>query len=207
KRGKGIVFDGGNDKVRVAYADSLNTSRTGLLTVSAWIYLTGSGSSHAIVSHEDSSGPNFYYYVGGSTASKLGAFLVNITGTGSGWKESTTTINPNRWYHTAFTYSGSQIQLYIDGQLDSTYAFYGGLSPTSSPIDIGTRNNGLHYFKGTIDEDQSFKRRRNQLKLQHRPVQAKQQLHQPTGRQLLDTGTRSGRSRKPEEHFSTELHA
>ena len=98
-------------------------------------------------------------YISGST----GYLSVN-TGTGSARTYNTytgsTVLNSGTWYHVCYTYDGSNIRLYVNGNLDATHAYTG----QSSPADYiglfcwslsGTSGNGLYnnyQFNGKIND-------------------------------------------------------
>lgn len=50
---------------------------------------------------------------------------------------STEEIRLGRWTHVAVTYDSREVRFYIDGQLDSQYAFGQRIRPTGAPLMIG----------------------------------------------------------------------
>ncbi len=66
---------------------------------------------------------------------------------------STLAINDNEWHHTAFTYDGTTLKLYVDGTLDGTLTAVGTITTNTSPLDIGYNSPLNAYpFIGKIDE-------------------------------------------------------
>ncbi len=66
---------------------------------------------------------------------------------------STLAINDNEWHHTAFTYDGTTLKLYVDGTLDGTLTAAGTITTNTSPLDIGYNSPlNLYPFIGKIDE-------------------------------------------------------
>ena len=62
-------------------------------------------------------------------------------------------VNDNEWHHTAFTYDGTTLKLYVDGTLDGTLAVTGTITTNTSPLDIGYNSPlNLYPFIGKIDE-------------------------------------------------------
>lgn len=63
---------------------------------------------------------------------------------------STRTLTANKWYHTAITYDGSTVKLYLDGKLEKS------VSVTAEGCDgtwiMGANRNGLSALDGQIDE-------------------------------------------------------
>ncbi|NNJ97675.1 MAG: DUF4347 domain-containing protein [Gammaproteobacteria bacterium] len=81
--------------------------------------------------------------------------------------QSTTALTNNQWHHVAFSFGAGGMQLYVDGQLQDSDAYTGGLSTTSGgsgnvePIAIGasTQTSGSgsvtplqDYYSGYMDE-------------------------------------------------------
>jgi hypothetical protein len=67
---------------------------------------------------------------------------------------SANAYNDNQWHHVACTYDGTNISLYVDGQIDNIVAATGAVSANISDMEIGrnTDGGGTQPFIGTIDE-------------------------------------------------------
>ncbi|MEM3690350.1 MAG: LamG domain-containing protein, partial [Candidatus Micrarchaeia archaeon] len=66
---------------------------------------------------------------------------------------STTIVQPNRWYHVAFTADGTTLKIYINGVLENST--YQTITPAANSLDllIGARSTtAMYHFNGTIDE-------------------------------------------------------
>jgi hypothetical protein len=159
------------------------------VTVDAWIKTTflppplavpGGGQTNAVVFIVDKSGPQgldgyqlFYYGQDPSppNPSVIGRvqFLVRAGGPSSStskgidWDLASgfTNVADNNWHHIAGTYDGQEIKVYVDGQLQGTTAYTGGITytnPAPGPLSIGRREcncpNG--YYEGLIDEVEIF---------------------------------------------------
>jgi hypothetical protein len=61
---------------------------------------------------------------------------------------STSTIAANAWYHVALVYDGTNTKLFLNGNLEGSFA--GGGSASGGPLWIGNYNNGPNYFSGYI---------------------------------------------------------
>jgi hypothetical protein len=67
---------------------------------------------------------------------------------------SANAYNDNQWHHVACTYDGTNISLYVDGQIDNILAATGAVAANTSDMEIGrnTDGGGTQPFMGTIDE-------------------------------------------------------
>jgi hypothetical protein len=80
-----------------------------------------------------------------------GWFYVN--GAWCGTRGQQTIIPPyNQWHHVTSVFSGTQVSVYIDGQLDASVSCSGSIGTTTAPLRIGASNTGLSPIVGTIDE-------------------------------------------------------
>jgi len=73
---------------------------------------------------------------------------------GGAWRgEYAYTLTPNKWYHVAGTYDGTDVKLYVNGVLEGTKN-YSGTTITNSDdsIRIGGHAGGTNDFEGYIDE-------------------------------------------------------
>ncbi len=93
---------------------------------------------------------------------------------GSNWDVASgiTNVADGNWHHIAGTYNGQEIKVYVDGNLEGTTAYTGGITyqnassrgcspPGLGPLSIGRREwcgwpNG--YYEGLIDEVDIFSR-------------------------------------------------
>ncbi len=89
-------------------------------------------------------------YVQQSTGKLTAGILINGT---QQIVTSSIAINDNEWHHTAFTYDGATLKLYVDGTLDGTLTAAGTITTNASPADIGYNSPlNLYPFIGKIDE-------------------------------------------------------
>lgn len=68
------------------------------------------------------------------------------------------TIKPGVWHHLAFTYDGSSLRLYVDGQAVGEKAVNRPRVPGASPLVLARRQDGYNRFKGALDEVRVFNR-------------------------------------------------
>jgi hypothetical protein len=142
----------------------VNLSTTGILTgaspltLSSWVNVTGNGDTgtykrivgygqHATGNKEITS----YYY-----NDKIGCNTYN--------EDLSATISLNQWYHVICTYDGTNMSLYINGQLNATKTFT--LNIVLGNFRIGTNpTSGNEYFQGIIDEVAIYNRSLNSTEI------------------------------------------
>ncbi len=72
-----------------------------------------------------------------------------------GWKVATTPLGAafnSVWHHVAGTYDGSQIKVYIDGELIASTNQTGSININGDAVMIGTRDGTRWYFDGLVDD-------------------------------------------------------
>ena len=67
------------------------------------------------------------------------------------------TLPANNTYHIAGSYDGTNLNLYINGELEETNAFSGSIDDDSLPLIIGADDSG-YYFNGILDEVRVYNR-------------------------------------------------
>ncbi|MGB3466290.1 MAG: LamG domain-containing protein, partial [Cyclobacteriaceae bacterium] len=140
-----LNFDGSNDFVSIPSGFDFNSP----LTAEAWIYYDFSSGAMPIVGWniEEGNGETAYF---GLNNGKLQIY----NGTG----ETNTVITDNVeipnsvWTHVAFTYDGSLIRFYLNGELSSSGTPDGLFITASNSLYIGTDNTIDNFFSGNIDE-------------------------------------------------------
>jgi hypothetical protein len=144
-----IDFDGSNDHVEVT---GINVSALSAFTLEAWVYPTSSSADEAVISKWPGSLSNssflLYWDVGGA----LGFDWVAVNTSSGIYRIGTSTANGtvNSWNHVAATFSGSQIQLYVNGSSVGTASFFGTLRNISG-IRLGAdESSGLRPLAGNM---------------------------------------------------------
>lgn len=144
--GKAIEFDGINDYIEVNNSGSLNPE---VITIQAWAKSnTPTWNNYGfLVSKRDA------YILHPNAGTKSITFYIND----SGW-HSVAFSDPNlditKWHHYVGTYDGSTLNIYVDGVLKVTAAYYGSIytgDPGSLFIGWDDGFSG-RYFNGAIDE-------------------------------------------------------
>lgn len=165
-----LLFDGTDDVIVVPDANSLDINNA--VTVAAWINTTcspdfadsnrecrilqkGSGttdsSSFALDIDDDTVGYEALH------------FCVNYGGIDDPqciYTNSGTVVNDGTWHHVAASWDGTELSLYVDGQLDNTASYSAGsVAANSDPITIGGRNDGNgDDYSGLMDDVRIYTR-------------------------------------------------
>ena len=152
KNGKALSFDGVNDMVTVADANSLDLT-TGM-TLEAWVRPTALGSAWRTVLFKEQPGNMAYgLYAGNGSAPSAGLWIGDertAVGTGA--------LPLNTWSHLAATYDGAALKLYVNGALVRTTAYAGSIVTSASPLRIGGNSVWPEWFAGLIDEVRVYNR-------------------------------------------------
>ena len=162
KYGGALSFDGVNDLVTVADANSLDFTTT--LTLEAWVFPTTiAGSWRTVVLKEQSGQLVYALYAGEDSGVPSGHVFVN----GDTDTRGPAALPLNTWSHLAVTYDGSTIRLYVNAALVSSLAGVAGSMPNSTgAVRIGGNNIWPEWFAGRIDEVRLYNRALSQAELQ-----------------------------------------
>ena len=153
KFGGALSFDGVNDIVTVADANSLDLT-TGM-TLEAWVrpsVLGGwrtvllkerpGGLVYALYSNEDGNRPSVHSFIATSEWDTRG----------------TAQVAANAWTHIAATYDGLNLRLYVNGTQASSRALSGAMSASTGALRIGGNQIWPEWFSGLIDEVRVYNR-------------------------------------------------
>jgi hypothetical protein len=150
----GLEFDGG-DYVEAPGVADINPES---LTMMTWVNFSTVDTTDFAEGRIDylSRGDDYAFTLGGWDGT--GAIHAVITSAG-GWQEpiGNTTIEADRWYHTAMTYDAGtdMLILYLDGEVDAEQSVTTGLEHRlGGPLTIGTYSGRDHL--GKIDEVKIF---------------------------------------------------
>ncbi|MBL4613971.1 MAG: cadherin-like domain-containing protein [Magnetovibrio sp.] len=121
---QGMRFDGVDDYVEISDVHYNNLSSG---TIEAWVYVDDFGSSNIILAKQNDfvntmgvlaiGGP------GGTASTSTTPGVVTWHGQNAGGTtQSTGTLTAGQWHHVAVSFSGTQVEFYIDGVLDSVVA-------------------------------------------------------------------------------------
>ena len=145
-----LSFDGDGDYVSVNPIAPLAGNS---FTVQAWISVDESaGAWNPILTQHDLSNDGYYFYI----ANDKPAFYL-VDGAGFAQVVSVEYFNANQWYHVAATNDGSNLKLYVDGQLKQIVSS-AGLTGTGYEAYIGCEIISPLYYSGLIDDVRVYNR-------------------------------------------------
>jgi len=171
------------DLVRVSDGNSLNL--TTKATVAAWIQTedTGNGQINTYVSKGHKTSAPFPVTSGAyglrQNASNKIEFFIHDSATGNLDSAASPTMTRafndtndvnGIWHHVAGTFDGSNIKLYIDGQLVATKAHAGSIKTNTKKLLFGASEAGAittteYYYTGRIDEVRIYSRALSQAEI------------------------------------------
>lgn len=134
-----ITFDGVSDTIRVPHSPSLNF--TSGVTMEAWVKVSNQSSAYMVIDKTNS-------YRMRINSHKVSCYFF-ISGV---WQSTISTIDVDngQWRHLACTYDGSQIKIYIDGQLNRTKAVSGTIQTNTNDLYLGSLDDTAQYIGGDV---------------------------------------------------------
>ena len=164
--GQSFNFDG-SSFIQVPDSSSLHFTNT--MSVEAWINLaTINGSYHEIVSKFASyeTAQNVFTF----TVEPAGHLRFNIVSTNYSSSQvvsSSNLIPTNQWVHVAAVVDGTNVNLYVNGQLAGSGPWNQGIFVGNQPLTIGCtmQASPLSFFQGQIDELSLYSRALSQSEI------------------------------------------
>ncbi len=162
----GIALSGASSEgVQVPHNAAFNSTTN--VTYEAWVKPSTNVAAYRRIIGKGGNGTQEApgIYVQQSTGKVSAGMLINGT---QQIINSTLAVNDNEWHHTAFTYDGTTLKLYVDGTLDGTLAITGTITTNTSPLDIGYNSPlNLYPFIGKIDEVRVWNTARTATEIQN----------------------------------------
>lgn len=152
KFGQALSFDGVNDWVSVADADTLDL--TSGMTLEAWVKPATASGWRTIVMKEQTTGLAYGLY--GNTDTNRPA--VHAYTSSEQDTRGTAALSTTAWTHLAATYDGATLRLYVNGVSVSSRALTGAMRVTTAPLRIGGNNVWGEWFSGLVDEVRVYNR-------------------------------------------------
>jgi alpha-mannosidase len=163
KYGQGLQFNGSTSYVSVPDSGSLDIGSTG--TIEAWVNLAAVNRWHGIVAKGSANAEAAHNY---SLEVNNGNRAVCAVGNGASSNSvlSSATLAAGTLYHLACVWTGTQLQVYVNGALNAT-AFQ-TLTPMGNiaPLYIGQFGGGADRTSGLIDEVRLSNQARTQAQIQ-----------------------------------------
>ena len=152
--GGGLQFDGVNDWVTVADANSLDL--TTAMTLEGWVRPAALGTVWRTVVIKEQPGQLVYaLYAGTDTASRPSGHVFTTSDRGM---LGPSALPLNTWSHLAMTWDGLVMRMYVNGTQVSTSALTGTARTSTSPLRIGGNAVWPEWFNGVIDEVRVYNR-------------------------------------------------
>jgi hypothetical protein len=158
KNNGALSFDGVNDMVTVADANSLDLT-TGM-TLEAWVFPTalGAGSWRNVIIKERPGGEVYNLYANADTDAPT-TYVVRASLPDAPLDARGTAQLPlNSWTHLATTYDGSTLRIFVNGVQVGTRAVSGALITSSGAVRIGGNSIWGEYFQGRLDDIRIYNR-------------------------------------------------
>ena len=152
---KSFTFDGSTDYIDVG--NPANLQITGNLTLSAWFNrdVSATSSNYMIIGKDSISGGTRSYMLLVNPVTNKIRFIIWKLGTAI-VAESTTVVTNGVWYHAMGVNDGTDLKLYVNGNLETTIAGGGGtIDNGTSSFEIGRRAAApatRGFWNGEIDE-------------------------------------------------------
>jgi hypothetical protein len=131
----------------------------GPLTLETWVkILAHSDNDTVLIAGKESDSQRQYAL---SVGRPYGPWLMRATlGTTNGvaYLQGTSAVQVGQWYHTAMTYDGSMVKLYVNGVLESSQIIGGSVKTSTEDFHIGGYNNGPWTMNGLVDEPSLYHR-------------------------------------------------
>jgi hypothetical protein len=167
-RGNVADFDGSGDYLEIPNSPSLNITGD-QITLTSWVYHNNAPGTYEIVLakiFQDGQhvAPYFAYNLCKLAGGAPRFFLV-ISG-----REYRLPGTPNfesgRWYHMAGTYDGSEMILYVDGEVSATMDAMGNIDGYDKPLFIGINGGRTEPMDGRIDDVRIYNHALDQTEIQ-----------------------------------------
>ena len=164
--GSALDFNGVHDYVDCSNNVSLNEPNiTGKITLAAWVNTRDSGIANIDANNYFSpyitKGDHAYtlQHAGKITTNELEIALYDA---GTTWYFASTPVDSSFngvWHHLAGTYNGSQIKLYVDGELKATTDYVGPIRSATANVNLGKSFDFTdRWYEGALDDVRIYSR-------------------------------------------------
>lgn len=137
------------------YVTGTDVDVSGTITVGAWVYPTSTQTSTIVSKNSTASDSQTNL----TLASSVPTIQMTIGGSGTTATDTGNALPNNTWSYVAATYDGSDLDLYVDGDLADTTPATGAIATNNLVWTIGRfADSGSSYFAGAIDEVKMYSR-------------------------------------------------
>jgi len=159
KRGQGIYLDGYQEYVNIPDSSSLKPNE---FSIAAWVKLESfscdaTSCFSVIVSKSDSGAGNGYGMYFSSPTGDISSADLKFYVNGISNLLTVSGIDASDWIFVTGTYDGSEIKLYVNGQLQGTKSYFGSITHSNQPFLMGIDLSGYQFF-GYLDEVSIYRR-------------------------------------------------
>ncbi len=168
ERSRVAELDGTGDYIEIPNSASLNITGNEI-TVAAWVYFDDVGGPPEIVMakvfrENQHTSPYFSYGLHILTNGTPRFWLV--TNNAAGNARGSTNLQSGRWYHMAGIYNGSQMILYIDGEVAATTNKSGNITGYDTVLRLGTNGGLTEQMDGKLDDVRIYNHALDQVEIQ-----------------------------------------
>jgi hypothetical protein len=152
-RNGNIFFDGTNDFVSIP--DSAVVDISTAITLEAWIFAVKSTGYQNVICKSSNAQNTGYIYPRTDDGWTNTVFYLHV---GTWSTLSAPWPSRNAWHHTAATYNGSSMRLFINGKLVNSKNQTGTITVNNNVLAIGNQTSFSEYFGGNISNLRMYNR-------------------------------------------------
>ncbi len=145
---KALSLDGTNKYVDVSHSPSLALiTEKKALTIEAWVKPNSVDTDWVVATKTNGGSASYRLWYGWSSGARRAIFDIGNTRLES----SPSSFTAGKWHHFAATYNGSQMKMFVDGNLIAQRDYSGDILEIIGPLRIGTYDEISYNFNGLID--------------------------------------------------------
>jgi hypothetical protein len=168
ERGRVVEFDGNGDYLTIPHSPSLNITGD-QITLASWVYFDDvSGGPEIVLAKIFQDGqhvaPYFAYNL--CILSNGTPRLMLVTSGSERRLPGSPNFESRRWYHMAGTYDGSEMILYVDGEVSATMNASGNINGYDTPLLLGINGGRTEPMDGKIDDVRIYNHALDQVDIQ-----------------------------------------
>lgn len=149
-----LEFNGVNSYLGIANSASLNPEHISLAAWVKWNIDPESGANWASIINKNVDSQYRLHHNRLNTAFEFAIRTAN----GGRWVVSETIPQEGVWYFLVGTYDGSELKIYVNGNLEGIASHSGSINTSNVWLAIGRRTSNDRYFEGDIDKVQIYNR-------------------------------------------------